>query len=359
MAVRHQPREEGKILMICGGGVRLRPADICERPRVSVVIPCYNYGRYLEGCVRSALEQPGIDVDVTVIDDASLDNSHEVAQLLAKADSRVSIIRHVANRGHLATANEALQAASGEYIVKLDADDLLAPGSLVRSAALLEHHRSVAFVYGWPEFFEGEPPQVDIGAPKSWTIWSGDKWVDRMLRRTHNVIAQPEVMIRRSALLRVGGYRADLPWAEDYNLWLRLATVGAVGRINGCTQGLYRVHAQSFQRSSRDLRLSDLLGRVSATRRYLEETQGASQARMRLALASLARDTRRLLAARRDERDAPESTLAEYLRIAMELERESGSHPRRGPLVWDGEVGRLSRHIFEALRWRHWRATGV
>ena len=248
-----------------------------------MVIPCYNYGTYLEGCVRSALEQPGTDVDVTVIDDASLDNSHEVAQRLAKADPRVRIIRHDANRGHLATANEALQAASGEYIVKLDADDLLAPGSLVRSAALLEHHRSVAFVYGWAEFFEGEPPQVDIGAPMSWTIWSGDKWVDRTLRRAHNVIAQPEVMIRRSALLRVGGYRADLPWAEDYNLWLRLATVGAVGRINGCTQGLYRVHSQSFQRSSRDLRLSDLRGRISATRRYLEETQGVSEVRMRCA----------------------------------------------------------------------------
>jgi Glycosyl transferase family 2 len=72
--------EQGvQILMIWGGGVRLKPAGICERPRVSVVIPCY-YGRYLEGCVRSALEQPGIDVYVTVIDDASLDNSHEVAQ---------------------------------------------------------------------------------------------------------------------------------------------------------------------------------------------------------------------------------------------------------------------------------------
>lgn len=344
-----------------GGGVHVSPINPRAQAMlsVSVVIPCYNYGACLEECVRSALEQRGVDVDVTIIDDGSTDDSVAVASRLASADSRVQVVQHETNQGHLATANQALSFATADYVVKLDADDLLAPGSLARSAALLEQHPEVSFVYGWAEFFEGETPDVVSTPADSWTIWTSEQWLEKVLRRAHNVIAQPEIMIRRSALLNVGGYRSDLEWAEDYNLWLRLATVGSVGRVNGSTQGLYRIHSQSFQRSHRDLRLSDLRGRVAATRRYVEGLGPGSEERTRLALACLAADTRRLLATRADEDDPSPDMLAEYERIAAALERESGSRPLRGPLVWGGMVGRQSRRMYEILRWRRWRATGV
>ena len=77
--------------------------------RVNVVIPCYNYGEFLPECVASVLDdQPGCDVRVLIIDDASNDGSAVVAQGIAAADSRVEVIIHPVNKGHIATYNEGL-----------------------------------------------------------------------------------------------------------------------------------------------------------------------------------------------------------------------------------------------------------
>ncbi len=126
---------------------------------VSVVIPCYRYGHFLEQSVGSALtEQDGVDVKVLIIDDASPDDSAEAAHRLAKADSRVEVLVHERNKGHLATYNEGLlEWADGDYTVLLSADDRLTPGALVRAAALLDAHPNVGFVYGHPLRFRIGP----------------------------------------------------------------------------------------------------------------------------------------------------------------------------------------------------------
>src|SRR5215831_18293482 len=88
-------------------------------PPVSVVIPCYNYGHYIDRCVRSVLDQKDVCVDVLVIDDASSDNSQEVISNLASQDERIRTIFHTTNRGHIATYNEGLAQASGDYVLLL------------------------------------------------------------------------------------------------------------------------------------------------------------------------------------------------------------------------------------------------
>src|SRR5215210_1888787 len=114
------------------GGAVVVPAMTGRAPRVSVVIPLYNYGRFLGECVQSALDQDGVDVDVLVIDDASTDDSLSVATAIAAGDSRVRVVCNERNLGMVGTMNEGLWAAGGEYLVKLDADDLLTPGALAR-----------------------------------------------------------------------------------------------------------------------------------------------------------------------------------------------------------------------------------
>ena len=101
--------------------------------RIDVVIPCYNYGRFLYQCVNSVLGQAGVDVRVLVIDDASPDNTAEVAAALARADSRVTVIRHSTNKGHINTYNEGIEWASADYMLLLSADDYLLPGALCRA----------------------------------------------------------------------------------------------------------------------------------------------------------------------------------------------------------------------------------
>ena len=160
--------------------------------------------------------------------------------------------------------NRALREAQGEYLVKLDADDLLAPGSLQRSVALLEHNRNVGFVYGRPRHFTGiAPPSARLGHP-SWTIWRGAEWLALRCRRAVNCISQPEALIRASTMRAVGDYNTALPHTYDLEMWLRLAAAADVGRINGVDQGFYRVHASSMSRTVNAGLRTDLIGRRDA-----------------------------------------------------------------------------------------------
>ena len=103
---------------------------------VTVVIPCYNYARYLPLAVNSALDQTGVVVDVVIVDDCSQDDSLTVANDLANRDHRVKVLAHTINQGPVATFNDGLEMATGEFLVRLDADDLLTPGALQRAVAV-------------------------------------------------------------------------------------------------------------------------------------------------------------------------------------------------------------------------------
>ncbi|WP_415857389.1 glycosyltransferase, partial [Sinomonas sp. G460-2] len=246
--------------------LRLTARPLLSRPHasrllVSVVVPCYNYGRYLPAAVASALDQPGIDVEVIIVDDASTDGSADVAERLAATDSRVTLVRHERNQGHIATYNDGLARVAGELVVLLSADDLLAPGALTRAAALFEARPEVGLVYGRVvEFSDASAVSTArIGARGSWTIWRGREWIGLATWRGRNFILSPEAVVRTSALRRAGGYNPELPHSGDLEYWLRVAAGSAVGRINGPVQAFYRVHggnmhALRFASAAADLR---------------------------------------------------------------------------------------------------------
>jgi len=345
---------------------RVRPnAAVDAAPaRVTVVIPCFNYARYLPDAVGSVLAQDGVDLDVVIVDDASTDDSALIAESFVANDARVRLVRHVTNLGHVETSNEALGLATGEFVVKLDADDLLAPGSLARSAALLRSDPRVTFCYGHPEQFRGLPPTPVPVPVRSWTIWNGDDWIARILRRGHNVIMQPEVMLRRTAVEASGGYRPELRWAEDFNLWLRLAAAGAVGRVNGPTQGLYRLHDASFQRSAEDIELADLRARIAAVDLFLHEYRNGDgvidMGRIApLALSALTRDAERL-AARATERPGGGGEAAVlFSELARNLDGRTGGAPARSLAAHQSALGRAYRALEARARWRIWRRYGL
>jgi glycosyltransferase involved in cell wall biosynthesis len=219
---------------------------------VSVVIPCYNYGHFLRDCVSSALDdQPGVDVRVLVIDDASGDGSAEVAKDIAASDPRVEVQVHPANRGHVATYNEGLiEWADGDYSVLLSADDRLVPGSLRRAADLLDAHPEVGFAYGHPVHFrQDSPPSAARTDVKGWSVWSGHWWLERRFREANGCITSPEVVVRTSLQKRVGGYDPSLPHTCDIEMWMRLAAYADVGYVRGVDQAFYRVHGQNMSKS--------------------------------------------------------------------------------------------------------------
>jgi glycosyltransferase involved in cell wall biosynthesis len=216
---------------------------------VSVVIPCYNYGHFLPEAVSSALDdQDGVDVRVLIIDDASQDNSAEVARQIAARDPRVEVAVHPSNRGHIATYNEGLlEWADCDYTVLLSADDRLTPGALRRAADLLDAHPGVGFAYGHPLHFQhGTPLPAARTTVRGWSVWPGHWWLERRFHDAHNCITSPEVVVRTSLQQQVGGYDPRLPHTGDIEMWMRLAAYADVGYVRGVDQAFYRVHGENM-----------------------------------------------------------------------------------------------------------------
>lgn len=219
---------------------------------VSVVIPCYNYGHFLEEAVSSVLDdQEGVDVRVLIIDDASSDDSAEVASKIAARDSRVEVTVHATNKRNIATYNEGLlEWADGDYCVLMSADDRLTPGALRRARDLLDANPSVGFVYGHSLWVtHGSPLPVARTRVRGWSVWSGSWWLERRFRDAENPITSPEVVVRTSLQKRVGGYDARLPHAADMEMWMRLAANADVGFLRGVDQAYYRLHEQNMRKA--------------------------------------------------------------------------------------------------------------
>jgi glycosyltransferase involved in cell wall biosynthesis len=240
------------------------------RPRVSVVVPCYNYGDFLPQCVDSLVSQRSVHVEILIVDDASPDGSGDVADALAAVYQSVSVIRHRRNMGHIATYNEGLDAVAGEYSVLISADDMLPLGALARATALLEENPAVGLAYGHPVNFTGSVPPPGRQSAHSWLIWPGADWIRAQCRRGLNCIYSPESVMRTSVQKKIGGFRNNLPHSADLELWLRFAAVSDIGRVNGADQAFRRVHGASMMQSTYATLLPDLKERRKAYESFFE-----------------------------------------------------------------------------------------
>lgn len=247
---------------------RPRGPIVGRAPRVEVVIPCYNYGAHLPACVSTVMTQPGVEVTATIVDDASTDDSHAVAEGLARAWPGVRVIRNDRNLGAVRTFNVGLEQADSDYVVLLSADDLMAPESLARSAALMDAHPQIGLVYGHAQKFVETPALHGAMPAVTWTTWDGNEWIRMQLRRAWNNISSPEAMVRTGTQHQVGYYSPDLPHTHDLHMWLRVAEVSAVGHVNGIDQAYYRRHASSL--SSMSSALNDVEERWRAYSRFLD-----------------------------------------------------------------------------------------
>jgi GT2 family glycosyltransferase len=212
---------------------------------VDVIVPCYKYGHFLRQCVESVLMQP-VTVRVLVIDDASPDNTSEVASDLASKDSRVTFVRHSVNRGHIATYNEGIEWTSSDYLLLLSADDYLLPGALGHAATIMDVNPDVGFTFGkaLTQSDTGTIQNANIGTGMmAWRILTGGEFIE--LSGSRNIVPTPTAVVRTELQKRVGGYRSELPHSGDLEMWLRLAAHGSVGMLE-TYQAVYRLHASNM-----------------------------------------------------------------------------------------------------------------
>lgn len=233
---------------------------------VDVAIPCYQYGRFLRDCVASVLNQGIPDTRVLIIDNASTDDSVDVARQLATGDRRIEVIARQTNLGPHASFNEGVDWARSDYFIVLCADDLLTPGSLLRALSVLERHPEVTFAFGTDVHCadDGQVPLVGAGAEEApWHLLTGHKFIEERCRNPERYIAAGMVLVRTAAQKQAGHYRPQLPHTDDFEMLLRLACFGSVA-YTPATQGIKRVHG--FNRTNNYLaeRTRDLVERLAA-----------------------------------------------------------------------------------------------
>jgi glycosyltransferase involved in cell wall biosynthesis len=254
---------------------KVSPLEEAARiPTVTVIVLCYRYGRFLPAAVQSVLAQEDVDADVIIVDDASPDDSPQVAARLA-TDDRVRAILLDENGGPVAAFNRALEDVEGEFVVRLDADDELAPGALARATAVLMANENVGFVYGRPHHFTGDTaPELEIGALSA-SVWNGVDWLRTRCDTGFNCMTSPEVVMRSDLQRRLGGQRLDLGHTHDMEMWLRAAKHADVARINGADQAFIRIHSSSRMRTLYSTHFKDIQERWWAFQRAFGVETGA------------------------------------------------------------------------------------
>ena len=184
-----------------------------DKPLVSFVVPCYNYGRYLPDCLDGIYGQAGgYDLEVIAIDDCSTDNTREILQSYVPRGLRV--ILHEINRGHIYTVNEGLREARGKYVVRIDPDDRHRADFLATLVPLLEKHPDVGLAYSDVALIDGAG---NLNASHCDSVHGGREYLGNELVEIlqANFICAPTVIARREAWMQAW----PVPEGLAFNDW--------------------------------------------------------------------------------------------------------------------------------------------
>jgi glycosyltransferase involved in cell wall biosynthesis len=213
---------------------------ICE-----VIVPCYGYGHFLEECVASVLRQSLREIQVTIVNDASPDDTGMIADSLARVDGRVKVIHHETNRGHIASYNEALELSAAEFTLILSADDILIDGSVARAVDAFRQFPNAALCYGGDIPFETNARRQSPSVAAGVTFQPYAEFLATSCVLGRTPIQAPTAFMRAVVQRRVGGFLESLPHTADTEIWLRLAAPGGVARV-GADQAYRRLHASNM-----------------------------------------------------------------------------------------------------------------
>lgn len=207
-------------------------------PRVTVLLAVYNGGAYLGEAVGSVLAQTYGDFELLLVDDASTDGAIEALP----DDPRIRVLRNEHNIGQIPSLNRGLREARGEYIARLDADDVCLPRRLERQADVLDSHRDVDLVATWTDVVD------DAGrlwAPVHSYVDSFADFVSQVV--TGRVyLVHPSIAFRRDVVIELGGFDETLNASEDQDLYRRLVLARRQARVVTETLLRYRRHDQQM-----------------------------------------------------------------------------------------------------------------
>jgi glycosyltransferase involved in cell wall biosynthesis len=232
------------------------------QPMVSVIIPCYNQGHFLGEAIDSIYRQNYPNCKIVVVDDGSTDKTGEVA---ASFDGVIYLRQQ--HQGPSVARNAGFQHSQGAYVVFLDADDRLLPDALHAGADFLDTHQEAVFVYGQYVYIDEDGRRLPGSSP---CRPEGDDY-SALLRGRNFIVTPTTVMFRRTTLEQVGEFDTSLARCGDYELFLRCARHGLLGRLDRCVAE-YRQHATAYSRNNR-LNLISGLAIIRSQWPYVKENE--------------------------------------------------------------------------------------
>jgi glycosyltransferase involved in cell wall biosynthesis len=176
-------------------------------PKITVVVPCFNHGEFLPDAIASVLNANRRDVELIVVDDGSTEE-RTLREIDVVRDSGIRVIRQ-GNKGLAAARNAGIEAARGDYVLPLDADNLLRPAYFEHGLRILDANARVGVVYGDAEYIGGRTGRWRVGPFE----------IDRLLESNYIDACG---MFRRAVWEQNGGYDGTMPaqGAEDWDFWL-------------------------------------------------------------------------------------------------------------------------------------------
>lgn len=184
-------------------------------PLVSVLMPVYNAGAYLESAIKSVIDQTFQDFEFVIVNDGSTDNSEQIIQSFK--DLRIRLERNPQNMGLIYTLNRGLELCKGKYIVRMDSDDISLPTRIEKQIAWLEANPEYGLLGSWFEDFGDEIESRVIKYSSS-----NDEIRVRHLYQNH--VAHPTAVIRSSVIYQNKlSFDSEYIHGEDYNFWVTIA----------------------------------------------------------------------------------------------------------------------------------------
>ena len=214
-------------------------------PKVSVIIPCYNLAEFLPDAVKSVQLQRFNDLEILIVDDCSTDNTLAIANSLANNDSRIRVIHSSINRYLAGALNFGISQARGEYIVPLDADNMLGPNALELMVQPLEKSRDIDITYGSMQIIEPDGREwVSSWPPESF---------DFEAQMGHRNQCPSTSMYRKRVWSRIGGYRRRCHTGEDADFWCRATSFGFIPKkVTSAVTLIYRNREDSMSHVEKD-----------------------------------------------------------------------------------------------------------
>jgi len=191
--------------------------QLLMKPNVTVLMPVYNGLPYLREAIESILNQTYTDFEFLIIDDASTDESLDCIN--SYQDSRIKVIQNVENVGQVPSLNKGLQVAEGNYIARLDQDDVSLPNRLEEQVGFMEKHPDISILCSWEHTIDSSGKKM-----RSWksNLSNYGVFLGRILLGLCP-IWHPSVMFRKEVVTGLGGFDTSYAPAEDYELWKRIA----------------------------------------------------------------------------------------------------------------------------------------